>query len=105
MSNSTKAKSAEEVLSYYTDLMKKISGFDRQISDLPDFFEFFSLEQKNNLFREFERVIQNTGTLSNWLSLPSSDKARFGISPNMQAMISQEEGSIIIKIIEIPKKV
>lgn len=104
MSDSDKIKSVLSTEPFFEKIMNEISALEESISVLPDVFEHLSASQKNLLFHEFERINQNLGTLSSWLSLPISHKTRLKIAPNLKVLISQEEGSITIKLLETKKK-
>lgn len=104
MSSNDRIKSVNEAEPNFIKMMDTISDLEKQIEYLPDFFEQLTVEQKNRLFHEFERLSMNLGTLSSWLSLPISHKTRLRIAPNLKVMISHEEGSITLKFLEFSKK-
>lgn len=104
MSKNDKITTVNEAEVCFSNMMNTISVLEEQISNLPDFFDHLTVEQKNLLFHEFERLSQNLSTLSSWLSLPISHKTRLRIAPNLKVMISHDEGSITLKFLEFSKK-
>ena len=100
MNNNDKTNLAKEAEAHFAAIITRISDVENQISDLPDWFEYITPEQKNLLFHEFERLSQNLNTLSSWLSHPIAHRARFKTSLNVKVLVSQEDGAIVVKLLE-----
>lgn len=103
MENNDKAPLRQKAEERFQMIMKNISTLEENLPELPEQFNYLSLEQKNYLFHEFERLTQNLNALTNWLSHPISHRARFKISSNVKVLVTHEEDSITLKFLEVPK--
>lgn len=94
----------EEANTDYSIVHDLIINLNQAISKLTDSFDALNPEQKNHLFQEFESLNQNLTSITSWLSYPIIQRNNFKTSKTTKTLITHEDGTIVIKVVDIKNR-